>query len=87
LENNKTHKTIRVNLDLELLCKIWDNRENPTDDLDTAIEKLLIKGLKTRPKHENPKNSPKTQKNEISNIGHERAFRVQTEKPKIKRKT
>jgi hypothetical protein len=38
-------KQITLKISLELLCQIWDNRENPNDDLDTAIEKLLTKGL------------------------------------------
>ena len=41
---SETHKTITLKVPLILLCQIWDNRETE-DDLDTAIEKLLLKGL------------------------------------------
>lgn len=43
-------KQIRLKIDLKLLTDIWDNRENPNDDLDTAIEKLLNAGLKAERK-------------------------------------
>lgn len=44
-------KQVRLLIPLKLLCDIWDNRENPNDDLDTAIEKLLIKGLEYEKAH------------------------------------
>lgn len=35
----------QLKLTLNLLCDIWDNRENPNDDIETATEKLILKGL------------------------------------------
>jgi hypothetical protein len=40
------HKTLKLTISLDLLCTIWDSREDPNDNLDTAIEKLVIAGLK-----------------------------------------
>jgi hypothetical protein len=42
-------KTVNLEIDLETLCLLWDNREN-SDDLDTAIEKLITAGLQAEGK-------------------------------------
>jgi len=39
------HKTIRLTIDLEMLCQIRDSRSNPDQDLDSRIEELISKGI------------------------------------------
>jgi tartrate dehydratase alpha subunit/fumarate hydratase class I-like protein len=38
-------KTVNLTIDLELLCEIWDSRQDETQDLDSRLEDLLLKGL------------------------------------------
>lgn len=67
------NKTVTLKIPLDLLCHIWDNRENLNDDLDTAIEKLVIRGLEyevfhaySKPRHmqtAKPKLNPDNQIN------------------------
>jgi hypothetical protein len=38
-------KRVKIEMSIDLLCALWNNRENQ-EDLDTIIEKFLIAGLK-----------------------------------------
>jgi hypothetical protein len=43
-------KAVKLEISLDLSFAICDNRENQEDDLGTAIEKLVIRGLKAEGK-------------------------------------
>ena len=43
-------ETVKLSIDLELLCQIWDSRKDETTDLDSQIENLLILGMKAEGK-------------------------------------
>jgi hypothetical protein len=57
-ENNQKRKTVRLTVNLDLLCDIWDTRTDPNQDLDSRIEELLLKGLKARQENSMPTKSP-----------------------------
>jgi hypothetical protein len=49
MASNTKHKTLRLTIDLETLCLLWENRK-PAENLDDVIERFILAGLKAEGK-------------------------------------